>query len=280
MNDTSSTDSGMPRRDFLKFSAAAGLLAGMGPGVARAAALNEDHAVNRERVFNDHYEGTRLNRVAFPLGGIGGGMICVEGTGALSQISIRNRPDVFNEPCMFAALSVRGPNPVARVLEGQVPGWKLFGMRGCANGLGERSYGLPRFEHAKFEARFPFGSVDLNDPAVPLKVQLTAWSPFTPGDSDSSSLPVAALEYRFTNPTNAPIDAVFSFNAKQFLVPSRDNKIPRAVRALDGGFVLWAAGAEKSPWDETSFAVAMSEPDAKVNHAWFRGGWFDPLTMA
>ena len=38
------------------------------------------------------YSGERLNRVAFPLGGMGAGMICLEGTGALSHFSLRNAP--------------------------------------------------------------------------------------------------------------------------------------------------------------------------------------------
>ena len=60
------------------------------------------------------------------MGGIGAGMICLEGTGALSHVSIRNRPEIFNEPCVFAAIFVKGPQPIARVLEGPVPTRKIF----------------------------------------------------------------------------------------------------------------------------------------------------------
>lgn len=49
-------------------------------------------------VYNGPYSGEYLNRPAFPLGGIGAGMICIEGTGALSHFSLRNEPDIFNEP--------------------------------------------------------------------------------------------------------------------------------------------------------------------------------------
>jgi uncharacterized protein (DUF608 family) len=34
---------------------------------------------------------------------------------------------------------------------------------------------------------------------MPLEVEITGWSPFEPGDADNASLPVAALEYHFTN---------------------------------------------------------------------------------
>jgi len=88
-------------------------------------------------------------------------MICLEGTGAFSHVSVRHQPDVFNEPLLFAALHVEGA-PTARVLEGPVPMWKAFfpwGTQygGAGNGLGGKSYGLPRFGEASFTARFPFG---------------------------------------------------------------------------------------------------------------------------
>ena len=223
------------------------------------------------------YEGPTLSRVAFPMGGIGAGMICLEGTGALSHVSLRNKPEVFNEPCAFAAVSVKAPGKVARVLEGPVPSWKLFGMRGSGQGTGDKSLGLPRFRHASFQARFPFGTVTLTDDAVPVTVQVTGWSPFVPGDADSSSLPVAALEYQFTNPTESQLEAVFSFNAKNFM---RLEEAPSAVRAASGGFILYGSGAPDRTWEEGAFAAIVDDPAVKVNHAWFRGGWFDPLTMA
>ena len=271
----------VPRREFVKRSATA-------LGAAGAAALPFTEALSAEqrptgpprphKPYDGTYTEARLNRVAFPLGGIGAGMICLEGTGALSQISIRNRPDVFNEPCIFAAVSVLGPAKVARVLEGPVPGWKIFGARGSAQGDGGASYGLPRFGHASFRARFPFGTVALTDPAVPLAVQITGWSPFVPGDADSASLPVAALEYRFTNTARHHINAVFSFNARNFL--PLDGNDHHGVRATPGGYTLWSASAAEEPWRDAAVSMTVDDPAVRVNAAWFRGGWYDPLTMA
>ncbi len=61
-----------------------------------------------QRDFNSSYTGDNLNRLAFPIGGIGAGMFCLEGNGAISHVSVRNHPDVFNEPFMMAAISVKG----------------------------------------------------------------------------------------------------------------------------------------------------------------------------
>jgi uncharacterized protein (DUF608 family) len=234
--------------------------------------------------YNGSYIGEHLDRVAFPLGGIGAGMVCLEGTGALSHVSLRGRPEVFNEPLVFAALTVKGSPSVPRVLEGPVPAWKVFGPAGSGNGSGGRSYGFPRFRHVSFQARFPFATVELADPKVPLAVEVTGWSPFVPGNADDSGLPVAALEYRFSNPTNEPVEAVFSFHARNFMAlgqwdvsvsGSRDT----AVRAIENGYVLWQAGSTERPWDQGAFSAAVDDPETRVNCALFRGGWFDPLTV-
>ena len=285
----SNSDSHMPRRQFLKLSAAT--VGGVG-SLGTAAAAESAHARSLhpgeaktaramrhrgQRPYNGAYAGEYLNQIAFPLGGLGAGMICLEGTGSISNVSLRSKPDVFNEPCVFAAISVKGKHPAARVLEGPVPARKLFGPHGTANGSGGTTYGLPRFANATFKTRFPFGVLTLTDPQVPLNVELTAWSPFEPGDADNSSLPVAALEYRFTNRTKDPLEAVFSFNAKNFMATKGNSE---AVRPIAGGFILWGGGSSENPWDEAAFSAAVSDSGAKVNHAWFRGGWWDALTMA
>jgi len=278
----------MPRRKFLKLSAATvGTMTTFASGnEGLNAATAEGHSASKtshgrkrraERAFNSEYSGEFLNYVALPLGGIGAGMICLEGTGALSHVSLRNRPELFNEPCVFAALSIKGNRDLARVLEGPVPSRKVFGPPGTANGAGGTTYGLPRFATASFKTRFPFGIITLADRAVPLQVTITGWSPFEPGDPDNSSLPVAGLEYHFTNHSRHTVEAVFSFNARNFMAIGSN---PQAVRPIEGGFILWGGAAKEHPWEEAAFSATVTETEAKVNHAWFRGGWWDPLTMA
>jgi len=230
-----------------------------------------------DRVYNGVYTGERLSQVAFPLGGIGAGMICLEGVGALSHVSVRNEPQVFNEPCLFSALCVKGQPNVARVLEGPVPKRKVFGPAGTGNGAGRKTYGLPRFAEASFEARFPFATVALRDDELPVEVEITGWSPFIPGDADSSSLPVAALEYRFRNTSDKPLEAVYSFNSVNFMSTETAGD---AVLATEDGLVLWQPGSDDKPWDRGAFCVTAPGKRPAVNCAWFRGGWFDALTMA
>jgi len=271
----------IPRREFLKTSAVSvGAIGTMASGAAQARQTQpaQRRAGGRAgRPYNSEYSGEYLRRVAFPMGGIGAGMICFEGTGALSHFSLRNKPEVFNEPCTFAAISIEGANKFAGVLEGPVPGWKIFGTPGTGNGAAGASFGLPRFASASFRARFPFATVSLADGRVGLGVEITGWSPFEPGDADNSCLPVAALEYRFVNRSARLMDAVFSFNARNFMVVGRN---AQAVRGIPGGFVLWGGGTAERPYEEGAFSATVSDPEAKVNHAWFRGGWWDALTMA
>ena len=228
------------------------------------------------RKYNGSYQGQYLNRIAFPMGGMGAGMICMEGTGALSHISIRNRPDIFNEPGMFAALAVKGLQYGAKILEGSVPDWKKFGMKEAGNGLGGATTGLPHFKHASFLARFPFCFLDLQDQDIPMKIKVTGWSPFIPTDDDHSSMPLAAFEYSFTNNGTSTLESVFSFNAKNFLKYEGGKN---SILPTDNGFILNEAGNKDNPFS-TQIAFSVDDDHASVDHCWFRGGWWDPFTMA
>jgi uncharacterized protein (DUF608 family) len=243
--------------------------------------------------FTGSYEGGQLDHLAFPVGGLGAGMFCVEGTGALTHFSVQNRPDIWNAPMVFSAISVKGEGReanVARVLEGPVPSWKPFfpwerHARFSGMGGGINSFGLPRFDSARFTARFPFAEVTLQDAKVPLECSLKAWSPFIPGNEDDSGLPVGALEYRFKNPTAKPVEAVWSFHMRHFLARPTLNKPVTMVQesqkttGMPGGFVLRQGELPEDITVKTDLAAWVDAPDAKVNLALFRGGWFDALTM-
>ncbi|MCG2814805.1 MAG: non-lysosomal glucosylceramidase [Candidatus Aminicenantes bacterium] len=230
------------------------------------------------RAYNGPYTDAFNTRVAWPIGGIGAGMICLEGRGAISHVSVRNRMEFFNEPCTFAAVTIKGENgSTARILEGPVPEWKTFGGPRTGNGAGGTSYGLPRFKESEFLARFPFGTVTLGDPNVPLEAVITGWSPFIPGDADNASLPVGTLEYSFKNPTGRTMDVVFSYNSKNFMSIGNEG---HTVKPIKNGFVLWQEGTESNPENKGAFAVFVDDDNAVVDHCWFKGGWWDAVTLA
>jgi uncharacterized protein (DUF608 family) len=232
--------------------------------------------------FNGVYTGEYLNRIAFPMGGIGAGMICLDGNGAFSSVSVRNKPDVFNNPFMFAALSVKGQDNASRILEGPVQSWKIFGTPGTANG--SDLYGCPRYESASFISRFPFATVELTDTKMPVKVTISGWSPFIPGDADNSGLPVGGVEYTLNNTTRDPIEAVFSFHSENFMRIENPSDFggnyagKDSIMSIDNGFILEQSCLPDKPHYKGEFAIMTDESNAIVDYCWFRGGWFDGRT--
>ena len=285
------------RRDFLRLTAQAGGALGLSRSACTLARSDGDRTSvdtpslrpEKDHPYNGTYRERTLDHIAFPMGGIGAGTICLEGNGTLSKFSLRHRPDLDNERKTFAALCVRGPRAVAKILEGPVPAWKLSPQFAGRWGTSQPSWwGLPRFRHASFDARFPFATVRLRDEEIPLAIELTGWSPFSPGDSDSASLPTACLEYRFSNKSDADVEAVFSFNTENFMALHQDlpEELQRPnhtsadrVHSIAGGFVLFQPGDDSSPWNEGHFAAWVDEPDVKVNHVWFRGNSDDQMHM-
>jgi uncharacterized protein (DUF608 family) len=274
------------RRSFLKSMVVSGAGAALVPTSLLSAQDVKNHADEKKgasagtgkRKYNTAYKGEHLNRLAFPIGGLGAGMFCLEGSGAISHMSIRNKPDIYNEPSLFAAIAIKGLEHGVKVLEGPVPDWKMFGQRGTGNGAAGTTFGLPRFQNAAFTTRFPFGNIQLQDDDIPMQVEVKGWSPFIPNDEDNSSLPVGAVEYTFANKSLKTLDAVFSLNAKNFLANEEGavNKITKTAH----GFVLQQDAVKDKPHAEASFAFFTDDASTIIDHCWFRGGWWDPLTMA
>ena len=238
---------------------------------------SDGNSSRARRAFNAPYQGEYLNRIAFPIGGIGTGMLCIEGTGAISHVSLRHHPELFHEPCMFAAIHVKGLENGAKILERTIPDWKKFGMRESSLGNGGTTWGLPRFMEGTFSVRFPFAEIKLKDAGMPLDVTLKAWNPFIPTDEDNSGLPVGAIEYTFRNTGAEVVEAVFSYNSRNFMYVH--GKGSSSVEPLEHGFILSQTGTENEPFHQGEFAAFTDDPQTKTDRLWFRGGWFDPLTI-
>ena len=58
---------------------------------------------------------------------------------------------------------------------------------------------------------------------------MTGWSPFVPNEADDSSLPVAALEYRFTNPSDAPAECAAGERVRALKLNKYDEKVGRRL---------------------------------------------------
>jgi uncharacterized protein (DUF608 family) len=214
--------------------------------------------------FNGYYNGDNLGRIAFPLGGIGAGMVCMEGTGSLSHLSIEHKPGMNNYPYAFAAIHLKGVENGSRVLETPVPSWKYYITNPTRGGKGT-NYGLPRFQGGRFLARFPFATLELEDESIPIEASMTGWSPFIPTDADNSSLPAGAIEYTFKNTSDKKQEVVFSYHASNFF---EEMPLGRIIEA-DNGFIMVSGGLENE--QPQSYFSIFTDKDAVVDHAWFDG---------
>ncbi|MCQ2179478.1 MAG: non-lysosomal glucosylceramidase [Bacteroidales bacterium] len=228
--------------------------------------------------YDSVFSEDRIGHIAYPVGGLGSGMFAIEGTGAISHMSLHHQPDLFNEPCMYAAIHVDGLANGTKVVEAPVPDYKKYGRGECSLGSPNTTYGLPRFEHGEFSARFPFAKVSLHDDDMPLTATIEAWNPFIPGDEDNSGLPVAGLEYTFTNTSKSEVSAVFSYNSRNIMYRTDDAEAE--ISPMPRGYVMHQAPSQSCPEDEGHFAIFTPEENPSVDCCWFRGGWFDPFTMA
>lgn len=228
--------------------------------------------------YDKVYSGRELDHIAYPIGGLGSGMFCLSGTGSISNVSFHHYPQLFHEPCAFAAIHVKGLENGSKVLETAVPEHKIFGRNEGGMGVGGTTWGLPRFDNGTFSSKFPFAELNLNDKDMPVEVKLVAWNPFIPNDEDNSGLPVGGMEYTFTNTSKESIEAIFSFNTRNFMW--RTNEVLSPILKMDKGFILSQNRPERHPDQEGYCAFFTDDNEVKVNYNWFRGGWFDPLTMA
>jgi len=246
------------------------------------------------RTFDQNHQA----QIAMPMGGIGSGCICLNGHGGFQDFSIDHAPHTTAMPDghgydrgAFATLHVKGDKPTTKLLEGPMPPGKVYnqGLLGMGHRKGGFE-GLPRFEACTFTAEYPFGHVELTHPHVPLRVSTTGFSPFIPLDDHHSSLPVALLEYTFTNTSDATVEAEFAFHSWHLPhlmqqtfsihqgVPIKHRGKSRNAPIPGFGVHMDLDVHDNSP-HRASVALGVVGHDPKIKAMWFRSGWFDTVTQ-
>jgi len=185
----------LDRRDFIKTAAAGFSVAGLLEAqTAAAAAIDLDtwNASLLERGQTRVYRGAELKHIAMPLGGIGAGQVYLRGDGTLNPWQNFNN---FNSNAMapdsFFAIRAKpvDGSPVARLLQLQ--------PRGDA----------PAVQSIEFSGEYPFAWIRYADDALPVQVQLEAFSPFIPLNSKDSGLPAIIFRFRIRNNSAGAVDA-------------------------------------------------------------------------
>jgi uncharacterized protein (DUF608 family) len=242
---------------------------------------------NTQRTFSND----SLEQIAFPLGGLGAGCLHLGGAGNFQDFCLFNRPTFGHSPMTFAAVHCRTKgrkDGTLRVLEGPVQTPHIYNQARFGNGgLDAGHEGLPHMESAEFKGEFPFAWVALKDRALPLQISLEAYSPFIPGDADASGLPAAFVTYRLRNRSKRSLQIQFSFNVQY---PEKaglhghegsdlkGHQVQHRRQGATGG-LYFDSDLPADHVRKTSIAVVSPRPAHKADCAWFRGGWFDALTM-
>jgi uncharacterized protein (DUF608 family) len=233
------------------------------------------------------YSGDAATQVAMPMGGIGAGCICLNGYGGLQDFSIRHRPATTAladrhgyTDAGFALLHIQGDKPVTRLVEGPLPAFKIYdqGLQGQGFRHGGQE-GLPRFAHSVFQGKYPFGEVTLTDPKLPLRVQLTGWSPFIPRDDKNSGIPCLILEYQLTNLSTQPVAFEFSYHLGHPAPGCHGAESASRSRVLPDQGILFYNTEPTNAEGFGSACLMMPAHNPLVKAMWLRSDWeFDSLS--
>lgn len=230
------------------------------------------------------------SEVAFPLGGIGTGNVSLGARGNLQDWEIFNSPAKGNNlPHTFFAIRMQsGDNaPIARVLEGPIqhPHIKSHGYHPSTTA------GLPRFANSTLHGEYPIATVDFEDNKLPIGVQLEAYTPLIPLNSEDSGIPCAILTYTVTNTstTTQNITLVGSMiNPVGGLQPDLfgGNRPPlggapindyRDDNGLRGLYYRANDDVASGDLDYGNMALVTDHDNVSYRQAWLRGAWFDNL---
>ena len=253
-----------------------------GPAYSSAELLG----LGAQRVF----EGAALREVAFPLGGIGTGIVSLGGRGNLRDWEIFNRPGKgVNLPFTFFALYFEQEGKkLVRVLEGPLepPFTTGFGFRR------EDVPGLPRMEKARFKGEYPFAEVELSDSQVPLAVTLEAFNPFVPLQAEDSGIPAAVLRFKVKNLSQAPAritiagsvlnpvgydgegqigglgNEKFGGNINEIRKTASLRGLAMSSNKVKAGSPAFGTMSLTTPWNDITY----------LTH-WVRGDWWDDLQI-
>ncbi|MBR0464288.1 MAG: hypothetical protein IJJ23_07875 [Clostridia bacterium] len=224
---------------------------------------------------------------AYPLGGIGTGTISLNASGELTDFQIFNRPSLgMKVPYTFFSLYVNGPfgsralaleaKPVADFYKGR--GWHPSWTRG-----------LRRFSSSQMTVRVPFATIDFSQDDLPVRVSLTAWNPFIPGNDLDSELPGALFDIVLTNISDSPVDVMTALSmgnihnfrgADSFDNPKQSKQCTNVTRKEDGLTGVFMTGHELAENDLlfANNAILTDDENGLTCSRWHLGAWYDGIT--
>ncbi|MHC4887851.1 MAG: GH116 family glycosyl-hydrolase, partial [Planctomycetota bacterium] len=157
-----------------------------------------------------------LQHIGMPIGGLFNGTLYLGGDGKLWLWDIFNNviEGILPRQVQYKGQSLRmreGANYVSPAPP-KSPIEQGFAVR--IDGK-VRPLALPQVDHTgftniSFEGRYPIGLVTYRDKSCPVSVELEAYSPFIPLNTDDSSLPATVMSYTVKNESNKTVTAEIS----------------------------------------------------------------------
>lgn len=241
-----------------------------------------------EKLFDNKkirtYSG-RAGSVKFLLGGIGTGNISIGSRGQLADFEIFNEPSKGrNMPYTFFSVYSEFADGTkdARVLERELnpPYERALGY------FSNEMAGLPRFTSSSLKAAYPFVNVTLEDEKLPLRAEVTAFTPFIPLDAEESAIPGAYLTYTITNLSDVDCEAAVcgSFaNPSGFdgydLFRNMQQKydVKNELYAENGLTGVFYTADRPDDGDKYygNMAFVTRETNCTVKPEWVNGAWWD-----
>jgi non-lysosomal glucosylceramidase len=166
-------------------------------------------ARGRERI----YVGDALEAISLPVGGIGAGLIQMNGRAERSVWQIFNNFSQAVVPNSFFAVRAKAPGvpPVVKALQTTAVG------------------PFPAMKSLIFKGAYPFGWYSFQDRQVPVEISMEVYSPLIPLNAKDSAIPCAIFTFIVENPTDKPIDMSLLATQQNAVgfdggVPIEDNK--------------------------------------------------------
>lgn len=162
------------------------------------------------------YRNEALRAVAMPLGGIGTGSIALAGDGSLRQWQIHNQVNhVACVPHSFFAVWAKPERsselPVSRALQSSAlydvaeppvpPTSNDHFVPLCHRRLLQQ---VPGVQTIEFTGEYPIAELRYLDDKLPLIVEMEAFNPFVPLDTERSSIPALIFNITISNPATRP----------------------------------------------------------------------------
>ncbi len=147
------------------------------------------------------YAGDDLRYIGMPIGGLFCGQVYLGGDGQLWYWEINNVQSMKPfSPGFKYYLEPMNPTDYQNIEQG-------FAIRVTSQGKTQtRSLNRKGFSEIAFRGEYPVGMVKYRDAELPVEIDLTAYSPFCPTDSEQSGIPAVIMEYKVKNTSSQPVD--------------------------------------------------------------------------